>query len=75
MEYLLSYLIIGAIVALVMAQIQDRRVGAGQALISSRTMVDVYVFIALAWPIAVTAFVYGALVHALTRSYQREENY
>ena len=75
MEYLLSYSIIGAIVALVMAQIQDRRVGAGRALISSRTMLDVYVFIALGWPIAVTAFAYGALVHVLTRSYKGEENY
>ncbi len=60
MIYLLCYLVLGFVVAFVMAHMQKRRPTTKYAHFSWKMMLGAYFFIALAWPVAVAAFIYGA---------------
>ncbi len=63
MEYLVAYMLVGAVLAIAMTRLQERNQSAESKMTSIREMLGVYLVLALAWPISVTAVIYGALVH------------
>ena len=71
MVYLLCYLVIGFSVALLMAHLQKRR-SPEYAHFSYKMMLGAYIFIALAWPISLGAFLYGALSTLLVHAEESE---
>ncbi len=69
MTYLILYLVIGAGVAVAMALVPAGETNRVPEDIRE-SMLDAYFFIGLAWPISVTAFVYGSVTHIIDRSFQ-----
>ena len=61
MEYLILYFAVGFSVALLMAHLHRRQARDKLSTVSFKMMLGAYIFIALAWPVSVAAFAYGAL--------------
>jgi hypothetical protein len=60
MEYLVTYLLIGAVTAAFTAFVQLRERSRGRsAPAPDGDLFVAYIFIALAWPVSIAAFVYG----------------
>lgn len=66
MNYLLIYLSIGVAVSLLMAIPHMREGWLRDDSPSGHIMMDVFVFIALAWPVSIVAFLLGAFTHFLS---------
>ena len=73
MEYLLLYFAVGFSVALVMAHLHRRQSRDNFSTVSFKMMFGAYIFIALAWPISVAAFVYGALSQFILGTQQNDQ--
>jgi len=63
MEYLVAYMLVGAVLAIAMTRLEERQQPVDSKLSSFRDKIGVYLVLALAWPVSVTAIIYGALVH------------
>ena len=61
MTYILIYFLIGVTVALLIAALNIMR-GAGEPNLTNRCIitVDVFMIVALAWPVSISVFVWGA---------------
>ena len=72
MIYLLCYFVLGFSVAFLMAHLQKRQASKYSHL-SFKMMLGAYIFIALAWPISVAAFIYGALSQVIFGAQQKDQ--
>lgn len=68
MAYLIIYISIGIAVSIFMATLHVWSENDTTDISDKRVMVDSFVLIALAWPLSVIAFVYGAFSHILSRA-------
>ncbi len=68
MEYLVAYMLIGSVLAIAMTRLQEQNKKTESKIAAFRDMIGVYLVLALAWPVSVTAIVYGALAHLVGKA-------
>ena len=69
MAYLIIYLLIGITVSILMATLHVWSMSNDTSSADKRVMLDSFLLIALAWPLSIAAFIYGAFSHLLSSTF------